>query len=93
MTRIRKLAKEGAYSWGEHVFNRSEEREIDIHDALWVLKLGEIDGPIVAGANPDEWKCKVTAKTDRSSRELGVVVVVVKNRRMFLVTVEWEDTI
>jgi len=91
MARIRDLAKQGAYSWGDHVFDRCEEREIDINDALEVLKLGEIDGPITAGVNANEWKCKVTAKTDRSSRELGVVVVVIKNQEMFLITVEWED--
>jgi hypothetical protein len=91
MARIRELARQGAYSWGDHVFDRSDEREIDISDAIEVLRLGEIDGPIVAGVNTGEWKCKVTAKTDRSSRELGVVLVVVRNEKMFLITVEWED--
>lgn len=91
MKRIRELAKEGAVSWRTHVFERSEQRDIDINDALAVLRLGEIEGPIEPGINPGEWKCKVTAKPDTTSRRLGVALVVIRNERLFLVTVEWED--
>jgi hypothetical protein len=98
--RIRALVKQGAFSWGTHVFERSAQRNIDIHDAtevlrlgeIEVLRLGEIEGPIEPGVNPGEWKCKVTAKPDKSSRRLGVAVVVVRDERLFLLTVEWEDT-
>jgi hypothetical protein len=92
MGRIRAMVKRGAFSWGTHVFERSTQRDIDIHDATEVLRLGEIEGPIEPGVNPGEWKCKVTAKPDKSSRRLGVAVVVVRDERLFLLTVEWEDT-
>src|SRR5258707_15844513 len=92
MKRIRELVKQGAFSWGTHVFERGEQRDIDVPDAIEVLRLGEIEGPLEPGINPGEWKCKVTAKPDKSSRRLGVAVIVVRNEHLFLVTVEWEDT-
>ena len=92
MARIRKLAASGAYSYGPHVFERRDERSIDINDALDVLRLGEIDGPIRPGINAGEWKCKVTAKLEGANRELGVAVVVIKDNKLFLLTVEWDDT-
>jgi len=91
MKRIRELAEDGAYSWDTHVRKRFSERGIDINDAVEVLRLGEIDGPIEPGVNPQEWKCKVTARVDKSSRQLGVAVVVIRNNHLFLMTVEWED--
>lgn len=91
MARIRKLANDGLYSWDKHVRERFGRRDIDIQDAVEVLRLGEIEGPIEPGINPGEWKCKVTAKPDKSSRQLGVVVVVIRNEHLFLATVEWED--
>lgn len=51
MAQIRRLAAKGAYGWGSHTFDRTNERDIDINDALDVLRLGEIDGPIEAGKN------------------------------------------
>jgi hypothetical protein len=89
---IRRLAKEGAFSWGPHVFDRRDERDIDISDAKEVLMIGEIQGPIEAGINPGEWKCKMVAKVDKTSRRMGVAVVVIRNEHLFLKTVEWEDT-
>ncbi len=89
--RIWRLAKEGAYSYGPHVFDRRDERGIDINDAIEVLTLGEIEGPIEAGINPGEWKCKMVAKVDKSSRRMGVAVVVIRDEELFLKTVEWED--
>jgi hypothetical protein len=91
MKRIRELAERGAYSWGTHVRDRFGQRDIDINDAVGVLRLGEIEGPIEPGVNPGEWKCKVTARADKSSRRLGVAVVVVRDNHLFLMTVEWED--
>lgn len=91
MARIWQLAKQGSYSWGPHVFDRSDERDIDLPDAVEVCRLGEIDGPITPGVNPGEWKCKVTAKLDGLSRTIGVVLVVIRNEELFFTTVEWED--
>jgi len=92
MARIRELAKQGAYSLGLHVFDRRDERGIDIPDAVEVCRVGEIDGPITPGINPGEWKCKVTATLDRSTREIGVALVVIRDEELFFTTVEWEDT-
>jgi hypothetical protein len=91
MTRIRRLVADGAFSWGEHVFQRREERDIDLPDILEVLRFGMIDGAITPGDNPGEWKCKVTFRVDRSSRSIGVVCVVSRDVELFLITVEWED--
>jgi hypothetical protein len=70
---------------------RIAQRDIDIGDAVEVLRIGEIEGPIEPGADPGEWVCKVTAKPDKSSRRLGVAVVVIRDDRLFFKTVEWED--
>jgi hypothetical protein len=91
MERIRRLANEGAYSWGPHVRDRLSRRDIDINDAVEVLRLGEIEGPIEPGIHPGEWKCKVTSRAGRSSRRLGVATVVIRDSHLFLMTVEWED--
>jgi hypothetical protein len=89
MAQIRKLAEQGAYSYGPHVFDRRDERDIDINDALYVLRIGEIDGPIEPGINPGG---KVTAKPQGSDRALGVALVVIRSEELFFMTVEWEDT-
>jgi hypothetical protein len=61
---IRLLAADGAVSFTRHAFNRSDERGIDMLDALAVLRNGMIKGDIVAGNNPGEWKCKVVDKPE-----------------------------
>jgi hypothetical protein len=92
MAKIRELAAAGSYSQSAHIiFDRGELRDIDIFDALDVLRLGEIAGPIEPGFMPGEWRCKVTAKIDRSSRSLGVAVVVQNMKHLLMATVEWED--
>jgi hypothetical protein len=89
--RIRRLAKAAAFNYGKHVFERKRERNIDLNDALEVLRLGSIEGPVQAGVNAGEWKCKIVAKMD-NGRRLGVVAVVIQSKHLFLITVEWEDT-
>lgn len=91
MKRIRELAGAGKYRWRKHVSKRFRQRDIDIFDVKDVLRLGEIKGPIRPGNEPGEWKCKVTGSVDTSSRQLGVVLVVIRNDELFFVTVEWED--
>jgi hypothetical protein len=89
---IRRLAAAGAVGFSYHAFDeRSEERGIDISDALLVLKNGMIKGKIRPGAKTGEWKCKVVDRIEGSSRWLGVVTVVIGERRLFIVTLEWED--
>jgi len=91
MKLVRGLAEAGAVSFSEHADQRGLERGIDVPDTLRVLKNGMIKGEIVPGENPGEWKCKVVAEAEESSRWIGVVVVVIGNRRLFVLTVEWED--
>ncbi|MEM7621115.1 MAG: DUF4258 domain-containing protein [Pseudomonadota bacterium] len=78
-----------------HAEQRMYERNIDMHDILTVLKIGEIDGLIKSGQGDQEWKCKVTAppNLDETYREIGIVVVTVRTSRLLIVTVEWEDKI
>jgi len=90
--RIAALAKEGAISFSVHAFDeRSPQRRIDISDVRRVLSIGEIEGRIEPGLRPGEWKCKVVAKGESTSRRIGVVTVVADDQRLFVVTVEWED--
>jgi hypothetical protein len=89
---IRRLAGEGAVSFTTHAFDRSEERGINLPDALAVLRNGMIKGDIAAANGPGEWKCKVVDKLEGSSRWIGVVTVVIEGRgRLLILTVEWED--
>jgi hypothetical protein len=90
--RIAELAAAGRISFSIHAFDeRSPERDIDIQDATRVLKLGEIEGAIVPGNDPGEWKCKMVARSENSSRRIGVVTVVIDMKRLLIATVEWED--
>ena len=76
--------------FGMHALGRMEERGITTLDALRVLRQGEIEGPIQAGTNKGEWKCKIVKKI-KGSRDVGVITVVMSDGRLFIKTVEWED--
>jgi hypothetical protein len=88
---IREIAMVDRYVFlGNHTRERMEERGITRLDALRVLQRGSIAGEIEAGLRAGEWKCKVVARL-KGSREIGVVTIVVKEKRLFVKTVEWED--
>lgn len=76
--------------FGEHALDRMEERGITTLDALRVLKKGNMAQPPVPGRRTGEWKCKIIAQV-KGAREVGVVTIVIHNRRLFIKTVEWED--
>ena len=88
--RIRAKASEpGGVSFGDHARERMLEREIDDVDVLRALRSGYISG------DPDpaelgEWKCKMT-KPIKGARTVGVVVIILKSKQLFVKTVEWED--
>ncbi|MBM3555474.1 MAG: DUF4258 domain-containing protein [Alphaproteobacteria bacterium] len=88
--RIRTLAGDTAnIDWSLHALDRMEERGILDVDALRVLRQGSISSmPTKTGTG--EWKCKMT-KMLRGQREVGVVTIVLRTDRLFIVTVEWED--
>ena len=89
--RIRELAKnDESIIWGDHSMERSDDRDITIRDGLTVLRSGYLDGDIEPGDNPGEWKGKMT-KAMKGRREIGVVVIVIRNESLFVKTVEWED--
>jgi hypothetical protein len=59
-------------------------------DVLRVLRNGYISGPIEPGRNEGEWKCKIVAPV-KGRREVGVVTLLIRNRKLRIKTVEWED--
>ena len=88
--RIREAANApGEVVVGTHARERMLEREIDDVDVLRVLRGGFIVGE-PEPAEPGEWKCKVIARL-KGAREVGVVVIILRNKRLFVKTVEWED--
>jgi hypothetical protein len=92
MATIRRVAAAGAYSFSQHAFDeRMVERGFDIDDVLKIMALGNIEGPITAGRREGEWRCTVVGKLPWTSREAGVVTVVVRESRLIFVTVEWMD--
>ena len=76
--------------WGDHTRDRMEQRDITDRMMFEVLRTGTLRGDISPGARPGEWKCKIV-KQMKGRRELGVVTVVVRDQRLFVKTVEWED--
>lgn len=91
LTRIKQLAKDSInVAFSDHAEERMDERGITDLDALRVLRTGEIVGPIEPGRNKGEWKCKVTAPI-KGRREVGVATLLIRNRRLRIKTVEWED--
>jgi hypothetical protein len=88
---IRTLAADSDnIAWSDHALSRMPERGIPDVVALDVLRTGYSKGEIEAGKNPGEWKVKMT-KPIKGRREVGVVVLTVRNARLFVKTVEWED--
>lgn len=89
---IRRLTSAGAYSFSAHAINeRMLERGFDAEDVLRIMAYGNIDGPIVRGKREGEWRCRVVGKLPWTSREAGVVTVVVREKRLIFVTVKWMD--
>ena len=92
-TLVHKLAlNTGNIGWGKHAQERMLLRGITDKYALDTLRNGMPKGEIVAGQNPGEWKMKMTHRA-KGRREVGVVVITVRNERLFVKTVEWEDLI
>ena len=60
-------------------------------DVFERLETGYIDGQIEPGKNKGEWKVKLVGVPDGASRKMGVVTIVVRELRLLVKTVEWED--
>jgi hypothetical protein len=88
---IRRLAADTKnIVWSLHALERMTERDITDFVALDVLRTGWPKGNIVAGEHPGEWKVKMV-KEVKGRREVGVVVITIRNERLFVKTAEWED--
>jgi hypothetical protein len=89
--RVRELAANSEnVSWSAHAWERMEERGISIRVAETVLKEGMVAGTVEAGRRPGEWQAKIVHAI-RGRRDIGVVVLIIRNNRLKVKTVEWED--
>lgn len=91
LARIRVAMKRGSGSlvWGDHALSRMSERDIFDSDVLRVLRGGYIDDePTLTKGG--EWQCKVVRQV-KGGRDVGAVVIFLRDGRLFLKTVEWED--
>ncbi|MBZ9739796.1 hypothetical protein LB563_11885 [Mesorhizobium sp. CO1-1-4] len=66
------------------------ERDISIRVALTVIREGLVSGAIEAGNSQGEWKGKIVRNV-KGRRDVGVVVLLIRNNKLFVKTVEWED--
>jgi hypothetical protein len=88
---VRKLAANTSnIKWSNHALERMSERGITDKFALEAMRQGMPKGDVEAGQNPGEWKIKMTHRP-KGRREVGVVVITVRNARLLVKTVEWED--
>jgi hypothetical protein len=92
---IRALSLARRISYLNHGGFRFEERfadaGFDVFDMYRVLEHGMIEGAIEAGARKGEWKVKMVGVPDGTDRKMGVVPIVVQEKRLLIKTVEWED--
>ena len=75
--------------FGDHALERMEERGITDAQVYEVLRNGDVTEP-PALTQLGEWKCKIV-KQLRGGREIGVLTIILKNGKLFIKTVEWED--
>lgn len=66
-----------------------EERGITDAQVYEVLRKGHVTEP-PALTELGEWKCKIVMEL-RGGREAGVLTIILKNGKLFIKTVEWED--
>jgi hypothetical protein len=93
---IRELAKDSrnvrwrSKQYETHVASRMDWRDITDQMMFEVLRTGFVKGDITPGRAPGEWKVKM-CKEMKGRREVGVVTIVINQKRLFIKTVEWED--
>lgn len=90
-TRIHQIARDSSkVKITFHARERMRERDISIRVALTVIREGTVLGNIVAGEYPGEWKAKIVRNV-KGRRDVGAVVLLVRNDFILVKTVEWED--
>jgi hypothetical protein len=88
--RIKELAAEGKIAFADHAYDQMEARGISDVMAKRAIERGDLKGEVEPGKRPGEWKAKIVEKM-KGAREIGVVTILIKNARIFVKTVEWED--
>lgn len=89
--RVRRLAQDSSrVVWTFHARERMRERDISNRVALTVIREGVVMGDIEPGGYPGELKAKIV-RNMRGRRDVGVVVLLVRNDCIVVKTVEWED--
>src|SRR5262245_36456508 len=93
---IRRLSKERKIAYLDHgefrLETRFKEMGFDVFDLCNVLEHGVIVGKIQPGKKEGEWKVKLAAALEEGAgRKMGVVAFVVRQKRLLIKTVEWED--
>jgi hypothetical protein len=88
---IRDLSRQRQIGFLDHSQERLVERGFDVFDVYQTLENGYFADDIEAGANDGEWKVKIVDTPEGTSRKMGVVTIVVKDKRLLIKTVEWED--
>lgn len=89
--RIRELAQDSKnIIWTHHIQQRMESRGLDADAVLRILRTGDPEGEPEEGMKAGDWKIKLTRKM-RTGRIAGVVTAVIQDRRLILLTAEWED--
>lgn len=89
--RIAELVADGAFSYASNAFHSIDGPDIDLGDAMEVLTTGSIEGNITPGQSVGEWRCRMVGKTDKSTRRLAVVSIVIRDVHVFLISVAWEE--
>ena len=91
VARVRELAAKGLVAFSDHAYDQMDERSLNDLIALRVLQKGDPKGDVEPGREAGEWKVKMVDRV-KGSRDVGVVTVLLSNRKMLRVlTVEWED--
>lgn len=95
MAAVRRLSQERRVSYIDHGEFRLETRFVemgrDVFDMHYVLENGVLVGNVEAGKRKGEWKGKMVAPLEGTTRKMGVVPIVVQEKRLLIKTVEWED--
>ncbi len=88
---VRKLALDTTkIKWSNHALERMDERGITDKTALEVMRKGSAKREVEPGRVRGEWKVKMAYRTN-GRREVGVVVITVRDECLLVKTVEWED--
>lgn len=92
VSEIRRLVRLERVAYTRHALeDRMPERGIDVSDVEYVLMNGRVLGPVRPGKRAGEWHAKLVARLDGTSRNAGVVTVVLIGERVLILTAEWED--